>query len=491
MNRLEETSKKSKFKQYLFGTKKTIHTFAIGTPENPMGDYLDSNKVFTEEENKERRQAFEKELNDYKIHYFRVKGKFGDEENSYLITNVPLNFCYHIFNKYGQLSFIYGSIEEKDEGEGVLVYKYYEKPIDKKINKTFGTYVLRDTETKIVNLEDAEDFFTAFEDYKFTIPFSIFESAVVSIGDQLTEKYGWNGNLGKILKEGATSNMTLSNFWRFNKTNLLTEEQEAKRLKNIGTKDTFSDYDSEKHTDLYFAEFFKTLHSEKKLKETSKISKFKQYLFGTKRVLITFAIGTPENPNATALTEEENKELRRKFEVDLTNNKLFFKRIKGKYNTEEKSYLIVNINLPMSKYLFKRYSQESFIFASFIEEENSDNLKLIYQYLEFDGNDYQVISTKDRVINADDSEDFYSSFRNFKFSIPFFESALEEIGEKLVETYGWNPNLTETLKKTALSKWTPNYTYKYNRLHLITESQNGERLKDLEKFEKSKKIEKR
>lgn len=487
--RITETNKKTKFKQHLFGTKRTIHSFVIGSPESPKGNNFDLTKKWSDEENLSRRESFEEELENYKLHYFKVKGKFDDEENSYLIANVPLNFCFYLFKKYGQLSFIYGTFSKDDKGRDTLVYKYYEMPV----GNNSDVYKLRDVETKVLNLKDADNYYTAFEDYKFTIPFSIFENAIVDIGDRLLEKYGWNENLSDILKESAFGEMTLNTLWRFNRSNLLTREQEERRQNNINRfEETLEDnYDASVHTTDFFKEFFKTLPSTNKIEETSKTSKFKQYLFGTKRVLITFAIGTPENPNAKALSKEENDELRKKFEEDLTKNKLFFKRIKGKYNTEENSYLIVNINLPMSKHLFKKYSQESFIFASFIEEENSENLKLVYQYYETDGSDYQIISAKDRIVNADDAEDFYSSFKNFKFSIPFFESALEEIGKKLVETYGWNPKLTETLKKTALSNWTPNYTYKYNRLHLITEAQNLERVNELNNFKQSKKIEKK
>ena len=239
--KLSETSKTSKFKQYLMGTKQTVYTFAIGTPENPNGEAL------SEEENKKRLKDFENDLKEHKLFYKRIKGKFDNEENSYLIININLNLCKYLFGKYGQYSFIFASVKD------ALVYDYYsmnDRVYDPKSRNTVSDYIKTDTEVNILNKEDADNYYSSFKGYKYTIPFRIFDNddsteesndfeieeikeALISYGDLVEKKFGWNKNLYKNLKESATSNFTPGNTWRFNKSHFLTEEQERKRLSRV------------------------------------------------------------------------------------------------------------------------------------------------------------------------------------------------------------------------------------------------------------------
>lgn len=231
---LNETKKSTKFKQTLFGGRKNIFTLCIASAENPR------NKTLSAEENKQRTEELKKDLNRFRLGYFPVTGKYGGpDEHSFLIANINLKLCKHLFGreKYDQETFIFGVVDDKPEANAELQKSREEQ--NTKItfyvytqNKN-GEFVITDKETKVINDDDAE-YFSIFKKFKFSIPFKTFLEGVEEISSVLEERYGWKPNYKELLFESANTGSSIPNIWRFNCSRFLTEEQELERLKRIG-----------------------------------------------------------------------------------------------------------------------------------------------------------------------------------------------------------------------------------------------------------------
>lgn len=253
MNRLEETSKKTKFRKALFGAKNNISTIAIASPDNPRGVKI------SEEENIERRKELEKDLEAHRIHYYKIEGMYNDPEHSYLMVNIHPDLCKYLFGpkKFDQESYIIGVVTEKPEVE---VDETEDKPtiadkIDGKVEvkvsepgmKFFYMERREDEDdfkpvhaSEVVrNFKDADNFFSQYLGYKFAIDFNsdkVLEDASI----ELEESYGWNPEYRDIIRElTLKENASLGYLYRYARSNLLTESQEKKRvslLKSVMSK---------------------------------------------------------------------------------------------------------------------------------------------------------------------------------------------------------------------------------------------------------------
>lgn len=220
MKRLNETSEVTKLKKTLYGVKNNVFTFCIATPENPMAEAL------TDEENMKRREEFESYLRRHRVHFHRVKGKYGNEENSYVMANINLDLCKYLFGpkKYNQESFIFGV---SDPSAQRTTFYYYQQEGDGKFN-------LMDSETKVKDEALSEDFFTSFRNFKFSIPFSIFSESIDSLSEELERDYGWNPDYRDNLEYvSMVEGKTLKHLWEYSCTHLLTEQQEEERRKRL------------------------------------------------------------------------------------------------------------------------------------------------------------------------------------------------------------------------------------------------------------------
>lgn len=229
---LKESNKVTKFKRTLFGLKDNIFSFAIATSENPMAEEK------TEEENVELRKHLEQKLRAFKLSYYKVQGKYINYENSYLIPNIPLILCKDLFGRkqFNQESFIYGEVynnkkihyfyyEQDDDGKFQLKDEYDEKNAEER--KKGDIY-------KSLNQRNAEDFYSKYIDYKFSIPFSIFERYLRDYSRKLDERLSYNPNYKRDLKKLVLDeNRTVSSIWRKMNSLLLTEEQEMSRRKRV------------------------------------------------------------------------------------------------------------------------------------------------------------------------------------------------------------------------------------------------------------------
>lgn len=205
-----ETSRLTKFKQVLFGTKKNVFTFAIASPENPMGLQASS------EDNKKSCERLEFYLRKNKLKYFKVEGSYGQIEHSYLIANINLDLCKFLFgkDKFNQESFIFGTTNI--DNNRCPVFSYYERTED-------SDFELKEDSTEIHNMAEAEDYFTRYLGYKFSITFKIFSDDMQELSESIDVFYR-NSNYRDILQELSTyQNRTLKSLYERYNTYLITK----------------------------------------------------------------------------------------------------------------------------------------------------------------------------------------------------------------------------------------------------------------------------
>lgn len=204
---MTESSKETKFKATLFGAKRNVYTFALGTPGNPEGKSLDP------KENERRCKQFEQQLKELRLYSYRGKGRYNSEEASYLIVNINLSQCIYFFGKsmFNQESFIYARVNNKDNK---IEYSYY------KISDRGDKFELRGTQTVVRALnKDTLDYYTQYKNFKFNIPFEpeVLEEALCEVSEVIDRSLGSNEDYRDILKHVALSEgYTLKHYWEFN-----------------------------------------------------------------------------------------------------------------------------------------------------------------------------------------------------------------------------------------------------------------------------------
>lgn len=182
------------------------------------------------------------------------------------------------------------------------------------------------------------------------------------------------------------------------------------------------------------------------LNETTRRQKLRHSLHNIRTRDLTMGIVSPENPMGEEASEAENRESRREFKADLKNLGLNFFKTKGKYGSEETSYMIPGISLDKLKSVAKKFGQQSFIFCNRNEEG-----KFVFEYWEHDTKDAPYEKTKEEtaVLNQQDEEDFYTILGDYKFKIPF----------KFEDRFLKKKKAQKTLKEGRLNEGTSNFDY--------------------------------
>lgn len=177
-----------------------VKTFAIISPENPLGwknadeeEFIDKYMKYSEAKGKYNAEALQslkdelrynpqkfadgiektgnKALQISGLTYAKIKGKYGDRENSFIIFNLALADAKAIARNYGQESFFFGRITESGDKYQI---GYWET------SNACKTYNLVEvTETISIEDKNAEDFFSKYG-AKFRINLNYF-------GDELPE----------------------------------------------------------------------------------------------------------------------------------------------------------------------------------------------------------------------------------------------------------------------------------------------------------------
>lgn len=184
MNKLTETSAESKAKKLFTNPSKSgyIKTFAIFTANNPDAEQTARKKNISlnKELKGDMKFDIEKELNNGYWSYYKVKGKYGNVENSFIVYNITLSDAKELSAKYHQQSFIYGTNED-----GKLTFAFYANR-----SKSKYDYVKVDEKDSFDILDkDAENYYTQISrDFKFSIPFDVFEVAADQMIEELDER---------------------------------------------------------------------------------------------------------------------------------------------------------------------------------------------------------------------------------------------------------------------------------------------------------------
>ena len=198
------------------GKKNYVHTFCIITGQNPMGKKSDNHI------NRTNNNALRRILKAGHYAYVPVRGKYGNTEDSFIIFNIPLDNAKDIASETSQESFIYGRVEEENEGSAVFdlyvvdeqtgKYRY----IETKNYHINGAQKVKDEKTG----EEKEDFFTQVGDKKkFSVDFDYFKegyerfNSIIAEQVAKSDKYRERVELfqSKLLEEGRTGHSAYLN----------------------------------------------------------------------------------------------------------------------------------------------------------------------------------------------------------------------------------------------------------------------------------------
>ena len=148
INKLDENSNRfRRLRRALFGDDTgKIKTFAILSPENPMGIEA------TSEENTRALNELKKTLRILGLTYTPIRGSYGNKENSFAIFNCSLTDAKKLAGTYKQESFFWGKTSTGSNSR----IGYY------KTENGGATYSLVEVSDVITYEDEATDFFSKF-----------------------------------------------------------------------------------------------------------------------------------------------------------------------------------------------------------------------------------------------------------------------------------------------------------------------------------------
>ena len=154
-NSFEETSRRQKAQQALDGRLKNVKTFCIMSAENPKGEALPP------EENAKRRNELETYLSNANYPWFRIKGKYINDEKSHMIYNITRSEAERLGKMFNQEGIIFSELD----ADGAIHYLYLEKGDN-------GEYQKTHERNEYIDMSNADDFFSRISrKFKFQIPF--------------------------------------------------------------------------------------------------------------------------------------------------------------------------------------------------------------------------------------------------------------------------------------------------------------------------------
>lgn len=106
---LREGTKFSRAMRYMTGFRRGENDIGIITSENPLG------KQLPDAENRELLKKLKTRLSEMGIPFTQQWGRYGYDENSLFITDVPVKTLIELAREFRQASFIWGVREENGE----------------------------------------------------------------------------------------------------------------------------------------------------------------------------------------------------------------------------------------------------------------------------------------------------------------------------------------------------------------------------------------
>ena len=148
----------SRLRQIMLGQVPSVRTIGILTAENPGG------QPASREENNKRNADLMSDLRERNYGPIKVKGRFGEEESSFVVPHMERSDALEFGDKYGQEAVIWGQKREDEEGEPRFEFQYIE--ID-----GFNVLDTRDVSIGSIDAQEREDYFSEKAGRKFYIPF--------------------------------------------------------------------------------------------------------------------------------------------------------------------------------------------------------------------------------------------------------------------------------------------------------------------------------
>ena len=149
-------------------SKGGIRTITVYTGENPNSTPAGS--TYNKKANRNISDALK--MSGYR--FTRATGKFGNAENPFVVFNMPTMLAKKLCGRCEQTSFIVTKFGNGESAES----EYWEKEDTKRpYDGVRNDYVLKDTCDSYTDRTGADDYYTILgNNFKFSIPFSIFES---------------------------------------------------------------------------------------------------------------------------------------------------------------------------------------------------------------------------------------------------------------------------------------------------------------------------
>lgn len=199
-----ESKAKRLFKNPEYVSK--IKTFAIFTAENR--DAKQMNRKQNKELNKELKRDLsnadiEKSIISARYSYYKVKGKYGTIENSFIVYNITLDDAKSLCAKNGQQSFIFCTNDS-----GILRFQLWANA-----SRSGYSYKLVDEKEEFNVLDDdAKDYYTQISrDFKFNIPFEKFTVAAEDMIESIIlrcHKLGYSDvDIDRMISESTDSSI--------------------------------------------------------------------------------------------------------------------------------------------------------------------------------------------------------------------------------------------------------------------------------------------
>tara|TARA_R110000824_G_scaffold175760_4_gene354527 strand:- start:670 stop:1278 length:609 start_codon:yes stop_codon:yes gene_type:complete len=141
--------------------RSAVSTIVIMTPENPLG------KKISDEENAERRDQFETAMQKAGQQLIPIVGKYGAEENSYILPGMSRKEAIDYGGDFNQDSVIYGEKKNFPDGDAIefqMIYTSKGTDYDKEAG-------LRYVAVSGEAADARDDLFSKYKGIKFFIPF--------------------------------------------------------------------------------------------------------------------------------------------------------------------------------------------------------------------------------------------------------------------------------------------------------------------------------
>lgn len=155
----------SRIRRILFGDVPRVRTVGIVTAQNPNGSPPHpDNEIENSRENKYLNNSLEEYLKTRNFGPVKIKGKFGVEEDSFLIPNISKEELIKIGQWFEQMAVIWGEKKVDRNGNPYFNFEYIDV-------ESQSTQSVRTVHLGGEDVQKRDDFYTKVKDKKFIIPF--------------------------------------------------------------------------------------------------------------------------------------------------------------------------------------------------------------------------------------------------------------------------------------------------------------------------------